>query len=152
MAAKERFLEGKDASDLINPPAEFCHPPGCPGPKLGRDELQRRDSPLLGGAGEVKVHGWGINADPKIGLLRVEVGPSPAQQAVNLDGSEGTANSHRRVGNRVSMDDRAGRRHFRSADTLDDDVGTQLLEGPNKLSGMAVAADLGRCDKHSQWT
>ena len=48
-------LEGKAAQDLIDVLANLLHAPAGPGPDLGRNEVEDRDAPRLGAAGDPPV-------------------------------------------------------------------------------------------------
>src|SRR5438270_3865754 len=81
--------------------------------------------------------------------MRLKVLADPLQPAEHFNSTQGATYAHGRIGDGIAMNDGAGCGHFRAAESLDDDIGIELLKAANQLCGVLVAAHLSYSYKYA---
>ena len=74
-------LEGQDHRDVVGVAGQRGRPPGLPGPHLGRDVVQDRDTPVVRGLGDAEVEPRVIHGNHQIDRARVQERGDAAQES-----------------------------------------------------------------------
>ena len=143
-------LERQAAQDEIDVLLDLLDPPAGPGPDLRRHEVEDRDAPRLGAAGDPPVQARVVDQHHGVGpfVAKIAIGLEDQPDERHEVQQDVQEPHHRQVDERIEQAG-AGLLHVATAEADELGVGNELAERANQVGGVQVAARLTGGDEDS---